>query len=806
MRDVLFSDDWVRIEWSDVRRANHLYGPKGTTSLAIPKDWTLPFALVSSSVVAQIDSNSRPLSFYLNNSEQQRILALAGAAVTLIIRSSVVNESIWDRGTYLSIPVNVAGANAIECLNAAAWEVIDSTKGRATGLMIQRYISPTTRGEFGNLLRISKTRDHWEVSTVDPAGLTTRVRLNCQRDEAANPDKPLLVQSGIGPERLFGPIGAWLNNELLHGRSQRLNCEWITDNNKYFLVQIDEEDEDVSGVNPFQVRIPPATRPSQSSGHFIKSADENALKNWDKLKVLDDLWEPDALDKPALFFVRVAELLNLDNATTVEKLKDDFRKLIGPEGIIVRTSVTVSSEKLPNLPRTEGLTPACAAQWCVDKATELKLHHNLKEIAFIIHRFVAARASAWVRAEPGNPIVQINSLWGLPDALQYCPYDIWEVHAPTRTATAYPEYKSDMLISNPDGSWKYVRIKNELARHNSIASVEAKDIAERSLSIAERLGRSCHIMWFVGCVHTNGPTFNIPWYWTEAHIAERNIDRTNYRITLVSDEESLGNFINFSGPRTRQALELCPDRLELMRDVNFILAVGNAAKDTGVPIILYGSTLAHAYYQLRKLGCVIVTPSEKDHSRVRRSANFGKLVRDKIPAKITARHEIGDSRRVTGKLRMGFLISKLFEEALEIREAFERPQKTEELADLFEVFRSIAKSEDIALEDIERVANQKKLKSGGFDDGLILLQTGISVPDRSTFPDLEKSLGDVLLDQVSDDLLEIPFSFFGFIKLNQSSSIYFERLNVRLDIVLRSDRLELKLVRSAEQLELPFSD
>jgi predicted house-cleaning noncanonical NTP pyrophosphatase (MazG superfamily) len=614
-----------------------------------------------------------------------------------------------------------------------------------------------------------------------------------------------LVRSGLARERLFGSIGAWLNNELLLGRSQRLNCEWSTDNRKFFLVQVDEEDEDICGVNPFQVRICPAIRPTGNSGHYLKLTDASALKAWDKLKALEELWEPDAAHKPTLFFVPLAELPARASTTMLRALEDDFRTLIGPAGIIVRTSVRAGGEKLPNLPRTECLTPEAAASWCMETAEELSKAHDGNDIAFVAHRFLAARASAWARAEPGNPIVEINSLWGLPDALQYCPYDIWEVHVPTGVATDYPDYKSDMLISRPDGSWEYVRVKNELARGNSIGSTEAKDIAARSTMIAERLGRACHIMWFVGCVETDGTPFNIPWYWNEAHVAERNNDRAAYRVFAISDQASLKRFIALEGPRTRQALALRPTELKLMRDTDFIAAVGTAAKSAEVPIILSGSTLAHAYYQLRKIGCTILTPTEKEHSRVRRTVNLGKLVRDKIPAKIAARHEVEITRKITGNLRMGFLISKLFEEALEVREAIEPAQKTEELADLFEVFRAIVKAEGVSLEAIRKAADQKKRKSGGFEEGLVLLQTGIAVSDRSSIADLERSIGDVLADQTSDEAAEIPFSFFGFMKLDQPRSVYFEKLKVRLDIILRPDRLELKLVRSAEQLGLPFT-
>ncbi len=254
-------------------------------------------------------------------------------------------------------------------------------------------------------------------------------------------------------------------------------------------------------------------------------------------------------------------------------LEADFRNLIGTAGIIVRTSVVAGKDKIPNLPRTECLSPGAAANWCVAKASELSKEHDPAGLAFVAHRFVASRASAWVRAEPRNPNVEINALWGLPDALQFCAYDIWEVHVPTGVATDYPDYKSVILVSKPDGSWAYERVKNELARSNSIGSTEAKDLAARSSAVAQRLGRACHVMWFVGCVDESGIPFNIPWYWTEAHAAERNPDRSAYRILTVSDGKTLEQFIGWKGPRTRQALALRPPNLELIRDTRFIEAV-----------------------------------------------------------------------------------------------------------------------------------------------------------------------------------------------------------------------------------------
>ena len=804
MKALIHSQSTAPIGWADTFRFAQDYGVKASTSLVIPRAWTLPFLLIPVKDAERIADGILPGG--LTGAEGVACLsALAGDGRHLIVRSSVVGESIWDRGTYESVSFTLG-----EDLRVASQRLLDSaTKalaspaGRQSGLMLQRYLRPALQGEFGNLQRVSKTRDQWEIATRESDEITTRLRLNSPRDRAADPEEPLAARAGLPRERLFGSIGAWLNNELLLGRSQRLNCEWISDNRQFFLVQIDEEDEDLAGVNPFQVRVPSAVSSDRGSGRYLKLADAAVLGQWDKLQVLEQLWEPGAAHKPTLFYLPISDLPSQASKQALAGLTADFAKLIGPRGIIVRTSVRAGAEKLPNLARTECLTPEVAACWCFETALEIRREHDANDIAFVSHRFVASRASAWTRAEPGNPVIEINALWGLPDALQYCPYDIWEVHVPTGAATDYPDYKSDMLISNRDGGWEYLRVKNELARGNSIGSTEAKDIALRSAQITERLGRACHIMWFVGCVGQDGAPFNIPWYWTEAHDAERNPDRTAYRIFTVSDRPSLGQFVGFTGSRARQALALRPTDLRLMRDTHFIEAVGRAAGAAQVPVILSGSTLAHAYYQLRKLGCTVVTPSEKEHARVRRTANLGKLVRDKIPGRIAERQETHVTKRTAGALRKGYLISKLFEEALEVREAADPAQKVEELADLFEVLRALAKSENVLLADIRRAADQKKRKAGGFEEGLVLLSTAIGTSDRPTL-ETDRGLGDVLGGQIVDDSTEIPFSFFGFMELDRPRSVYFQQLSIRLDLVLRLDRLEIRLSRDSEQFALPL--
>jgi len=399
-------------------------------------------------------------------------------------------------------------------------------------------------------------------------------------------------------------------------------------------------------------------------------------------------------------------------------------------------------------------------------------------------------------------MVEIHSLWGLPDALQYCPYDIWEVHLPTKVATEYPDYKSHMLLAREDGRWEYVRVKNELGRSLSIGRREAMDLAVRTASIAERLGQACHVMWFVGCVDQDGTQFSIPWYWTKAHDAEKNLDRSNYQVFSIANENDLDAFKNRPGVRTRHAIELVPIDQRLMRDMKFVGAVGATAKELGVPVILAGSTLAHAYFELRRKGCTVVPRGEKEHSRVRRSINFGKIVRDKVPARIAQRSEVEVTRKIPSGLKKRFLTSKLLEEALEVRNAETAENKRIELADLYEVFRALAQTEGVSLEEIIVAADEKKAKVGGFDEGLVLLQTGILGRNRETIQDRELTL--VLARRISGSAYELPFTFFGFMDLDQPRPLVFEDLGIRLDVTLKSDRIELHASRETEQLELPL--
>ena len=313
-------------------------------------------------------------------------------------------------------------------------------------------------------------------------------------------------------------------------------------------------------------------------------------------------------------------------------------------------------------------------------------------------------------------------------------------------------------------------------------------------------------MWLVGCADKDGQSFNMPWYWTEAHDFERNPDRARYQVIRIESARDLETAKTYPGSRGRLALELAPAELGLMRDMDFVGEVGATAKELGVPVILSGSTLGHAYFALRRQDCAVITLGEKEFSRSRRSVTFGKLVRDKIPARIAKREELGVTRRVPDQLKKGFLTSKLLEEALEVRNAVGDEEKTVEMADLLEVVRSLGDVQGVSFAQMLAAADKKRNLAGGFDEGLILLQTAITGKGRVSRVDGDVILTQMLARKLSDSVYELPFTFFGFMEMDQPRSLQYDDPNVTLIITLRSDRIELQISRGTEQLELPLED
>lgn len=102
---------------------------------------------------------------------------------------------------------------------------------------------------------------------------------------------------------------------------------------------------------------------------------------------------------------------------------------------------------------------------------------------------------------------------------------------------------------------------------------------------------------------------------------------------------------------------------------------------------------------------------------------FNKLVRDNIPEIIIKNNEIPVTRILNDEEYRKELYKKLKEECNEVIESKETLETLEELADVLEVLKSIAELENKTIDDIVMIANQKRLKRGGFEKRIYLEKT-----------------------------------------------------------------------------------
>ena len=102
---------------------------------------------------------------------------------------------------------------------------------------------------------------------------------------------------------------------------------------------------------------------------------------------------------------------------------------------------------------------------------------------------------------------------------------------------------------------------------------------------------------------------------------------------------------------------------------------------------------------------------------------FNKLVRDNIPNIIENNGEKAITRILSDKEYRVELYKKLLEESQEVINSQDTEDILEELADVLEVLKSIAELENRNLDDIIEIANQKRLKRGGFSKKIFLEKT-----------------------------------------------------------------------------------
>ena len=97
---------------------------------------------------------------------------------------------------------------------------------------------------------------------------------------------------------------------------------------------------------------------------------------------------------------------------------------------------------------------------------------------------------------------------------------------------------------------------------------------------------------------------------------------------------------------------------------------------------------------------------------------YNKLVRDRIPEIITNSGKQCECSTLSDDEYITMLDAKLNEELAEYQES----KSMEELADLLEVIRAVAKARGSSIDDVEAIRRDKAAKRGGFEQKILLVE------------------------------------------------------------------------------------
>jgi predicted house-cleaning noncanonical NTP pyrophosphatase (MazG superfamily) len=342
---------------------------------------------------------------------------------------------------------------------------------------------------------------------------------------------------------------------------------------------------------------------------------------------------------------------------------------------------------------------------------------------FIAHRFIPAVASAFSLAVPSSTRVRIDGLWGLPDGLEFCPHDSFEVDARSGVQLGRRiRYKPSFLAVSADGRWQAQHLGVPWDWRASIEEADLRSIAASSYRLARLIGRAVVIMWFVGVSPQSGHPALIPWRYT-ADDAPRQVESAvawhfRRRPFFIRNKEDIESLQSATGPISSVVLQ--PDGPHLRKET-FLRELADVVRARGLRIDLEGSPLSHGFYVLQRSGAHVACVDAIASRVIRR--RFGKLVRDRIPVQIRRRGERAYVLTLPDDELVDVLKGKLVEEALEVMWANSAEMLQEEMADVFEVLRALSRAMRRSTAQLERDANNKRAKLGGFAKGVVLVET-----------------------------------------------------------------------------------
>jgi predicted house-cleaning noncanonical NTP pyrophosphatase (MazG superfamily) len=707
----------------DTRVAGKLKG-----LLELPQAWVPPFFSISGELHRRyLAAASAQVSLYdlLDHGEMaelERLLAGFGLPLennSLIVRSNAEDEGLAERGLLKSFFCDGTVDGILEGSRA----VFDAAAGmiaqNPVGLIVQLYRSPVISGFLSNQRRVVATPRQW-ICEITPSKDSSA--------EAVPKVFPIRVErSAPAPtgELLCGTRRAMIDHlravgRYFYDRRTRRHLEWSWDGERLWIVQNDEAPEE-KGSSPEPLAIGEGGLVEVEHLRTFRLFTEST-SDWQKLQCVCT-FRAAGLPTARLFVLKGKEVISaLAKGQAPKNLSSDLNKLtVSP--LVIRSDIRGETTLFAK--HTADLTSTSKALDFLKRTTRQLVTSGIKpeRICFIAHHFIPAAASAFSLATPRSRRVRIDALWGLPDGLEFCPHDSFEIDSRTGTRLGTRiRYKPSFLAALPSEKWSVECLGAPWDWKPALDNSSLREIARASGRLAEKLRKPVVTMWFAKVLPASGHPKLLPWRSlpgdAPSQIGSAVGSHFRDKPFLVRNRQDLA-LLEKSSQGTSSVV-LRPDGPHL-RDESFLKHLGAVVSNQGLRIDLEGSPLSHAFYVLQRTGARVACVDPINPKSVRQK--FQKLVRDRIPVQIRRAGEHAETFQLPSDELLDVLKTKLVEESLEVLGSSSLEMLKAEMADAYEVLRALCRAVRQPASALERDAAKKRRKVGGFGSGIVLVET-----------------------------------------------------------------------------------
>lgn len=684
----------------DLNLAAAEIGQKALGLLNIPKNWRRPFFVIG----------KKEMSHYRHLNTAEKIeyctkiaYAIADAAkslfpeaVQIIIRSSGLQEGLYERGMYNTAPCKLDCGSILQHLHTM-WEEHIQYTNEDIAYIVQENLTVSIKGHLSNERMVAQHSRDWRVEYEDSDEPMYSIGIRTWREhyEMRNIENSnLLCDTNSDIKASLRKVAFYFYKRY---RKKRCHFEFLWTGKEIVLVQMDHENELNCVEDPTKYNIAVIQSPTMNM-RYLREIDEKLDSKYRKVKNVFVYKKLGLFTVPIYILDDMTILRHIMNGFFSDEIASDFLQF-GGQSIVIRTDVASSQSHVDTLlKRSNELRDLNSIkEWLIKNLCDLS---DFDQIALLVHIFVPSLSSAFAYADPDTRIVSIQALWGLPEGLYYNSHDSylmdvgskWSNHIKEESIRIFqktPRYKQFYYAPNYDGNWIQKRTKIPHDWRFSISDKQARVIAHGTKLIAQEAQSPISVMWFVGVDKNYYHSDCIPWY--HEKFVGQTFNHATYKKKYYTDKEKhiccIQDLDSLDKDSSIRVIILQPKDDETLRDKYFISKVGEIAKKRDVRIYLEGTILAHPVYQLTSMGVPVIL-AEIDKDEIGRSI-FYKLVRDNIPQNIIDNMESVKCCKVSGPFYFRYLKEKLVEESYEVFNSTHRHDLLEEFADAYEVITNL---------------------------------------------------------------------------------------------------------------------